>query len=438
MLIAEATSSASFMSDVHGEPFLNEILSFDDSETSDTTTANPTSTENNPYEIGEATSENEFESYFGETNNNPDDDIKIDMPPQRRCVSHLLNRLSHDFETKFLNALAKKALFQTLKKLHSLWVLLHRSTHAKSICKTVLGRILKIHNDTRWNSRFDAVKMCCEAEIQKNLNNLIQQLKTDLKCPSAQNLQLLNARDFSVMDYYVKVFEPVAVALDVMQGEFNSSQGFIVPVLQSMKTRIATIEENNKDGTKIHLIKDFKTAMLDAINSRFKNYFLFEDFNKDLLLAAITLPHIKTRFIKNDDDIIFTKNLLIAECKKLKNASSDASQEEIEHDVLQDDFIISYSRDVRRNSIESEIESEVSRFLCDIRLDSSILNEYPNVKAVYFKYNTTISSSAPVERVFSQSLMIFTPRRNRLSALHFEQALLMKHNRKLLTEAKRI
>ncbi|XP_055325900.1 beta-alanyl-bioamine nonribosomal peptide synthetase ebony-like, partial [Sitodiplosis mosellana] len=46
--------------------------------------------------------------------------------------------------------------------------------------------------------------------------------------------------------------------------------------------------------------------------------------------------------------------------------------------MQQDDFIISYSRNIRRNSIESEFESEVSRFLCEIWNDNSILDEYPH------------------------------------------------------------
>lgn len=134
--------------------------------------------------------------------------------------------------------------------------------------------------------------------------------------------------------------------------------------------------------------------------------------------------------------------MLIAECKKMKITSSDGEGTvEPESTSIQDDFIISYTRSRelhRRTSIESEIESEVSRYLCDIRTNISILNEYPHVRAAYFKFNTTLSSSAPVERVFSQSLMIFTPRRNRLSALRFEQALVMKHNRNLLTATKRL
>lgn len=425
---------SSFMTDVYGEPFFNEILSFD-AERSDDTSELSTSTHNDSFEI-EATSNNEFDSYFGQSNviAEEDESVNIEMPPQRRCVSHLLNRISHDFENRFLAKVPKTVLFQTLGKLHTLWVLTHRSSHAKSICKTILGKVLKIHCETRWNSRFDAVKMCNEADIKKNLNKLIQQLKTDLTCISAQNLQIISPRDFAIIEDYITVFQPVAIALDRMQNEFNSSQGYIIPVLSSMKNRVEKINEMSP------LIKDFKRAMLDSINYRFKNIFLFDEHNKDLLLAAITLPRIKTSFIEHDDDIIYTKNLLIAECKKMKNDILEQVNTPHPEHIPDDDFIISYSssRDVRRNSIDNEIESEISRFLCDVRNDTSVLNEYPNVRAAYFRFNTTITSSAPVERVFSQSMMIFTPRRNRLSALRFEQALLMKHNRKLLIESKRV
>lgn len=157
-----------------------------------------------------------------------------------------------------------------------------------------------------------------------------------------------------------------------------------------------------------------------------------------MLLAAITIPRIKTSYIANDEHIIYVKHLLVAECKKLKSENMITTNQNISVPIpsTSDDFIIKFERDVRRNSIEGEIESEVSRFLCDERKEISILNEYPNVRGVYYKYNTTLSSSAPVERVFSQSLMIFTPRRNRISATHFDQTLLLKHNRMLLNTNK--
>lgn len=86
----------------------------------------------------------------------------------------------------------------------------------------------------------------------------------------------------------------------------------------------------------------------------------------------------------------------------------------------------------RRNSLENNIDSEISRYLNDERIDLSILNDFPSIREIYFRYNTTLSSSAPVERLFSRSKIIFRPQRNRLSAENFERALLLNINSELL------
>lgn len=193
------------------------------------------------------------------------------------------------------------------------------------------------------------------------------------------------------------------------------------------------------DGS-TNIARDFKAAMMKAIDNRFVKYLLFQDTNQDMLLASIATPRIKTNFIADDDNIMYVKRLLITECKKMKNANvevNDTQQDEC-HNACDDDFIVSFasSRNVRRNSIDTEIESEVARFLCDTRTDYSMMNEFPNVREVFFKHNTTLASSAPVERVFSQSLMIFTPKRNGISGTNFEKALLLKHNRLLIEQTK--
>ncbi|KAL4125790.1 hypothetical protein QTP88_010030 [Uroleucon formosanum] len=49
-------------------------------------------------------------------------------------------------------------------------------------------------------------------------------------------------------------------------------------------------------------------------------------------------------------------------------------------------------------------------FLSSNKKGLDVLNEYPIIKEVFLKYNTTIPSSAPVERLFSKAIQVLTPR----------------------------
>lgn len=231
------------------------------------------------------------------------------------------------------------------------------------------------------------------------------------------------------MEKFEKMFAPISRALDVLQGEVNNSQGLIIPVLQSMKSHISSIDDSN------NIARDFQRILIKVIDERFGHYFEYNAMNTALLLAAVTLPRFKISFIKEKENVDFVKNLLVLECKKMNDETDEIQPDIVQHNECsnQDDFIITYTSNSnsRRHSVESQIESEVSSYFLDTSKDTHMLNNYRNVKKVYYEYNTTISSSAPVERVFSQTGMIFTPRRNRISADVFEKIIMLKHNRML-------
>lgn len=153
-----------------------------------------------------------------------------------------------------------KAFFLTYNKLHSLWNTTNRSSRAKFIVKESLNCVLKVPCETRWNSRFDAVRKIHdinqqEKNVDKNkVNNLNKRLKNELK--SSGHLQLLDPTDLLIIEKYIKVMEPVACALDTLQGEINCSQGLIVPVLFAMKHRVLDINDDS------NLANDFKQTML--------------------------------------------------------------------------------------------------------------------------------------------------------------------------------
>jgi len=71
---------------------------------------------------------------------------------------------------------------------------------------------------------------------------------------------------------------------------------------------------------------------------------------------------------------------------------------------------------------------EALNYLDDREKDLQILSGYANVCATFLKYNTSLPSSAPVERLFSTGGLILTPRRNKLSDDVFEQLLMLKTN----------
>lgn len=176
---------------------------------------------------------------------------------------------------------------------------------------------------------------------------------------------------------------------------------------------------------------------LQVVDERFPDLFQFNSKNKEYILSAITIPSIKADFIEAESDYTFAKQLLIEECKKFKVTTSNGTAPEAQQTTTNANTstkFISFSarRAQRSNSAESEIESEVTRYLESLDQNYSMLAAYPLVRQVFFLYNTTLSSSAAVERLFSQSLMIFTPRRNRISAANFEKSLLLKHNKELI------
>lgn len=350
----------------------------------------------------------------------------IELPPQRRCASHLLNLTSNDFENE-LKGPAKTSLVTTMSKLHSLWVLIGHSTLARKYCIETIGIVLQTPVVTRWNSRFDSTEKSFKAKLK--INVLIQKLKKELN--SARNLSYLTTNDWSVIEEYLKVTRPVALALDQLQAETNGSQGFIMPTLIVMKQKVF-----NLSGTS--MTTEFRRAMIAVINARFSTYCEINENNRELILAAISLPRFKDSFCMGNQELKNNaKLILISECFKYSDESVTLADDNPRTDDVgdDDDFFAQLNvQMIRRNSTENQIEAQVQRYLSDDRKYDSILNEYPLVRNVYYRHNTTLSASAVVERLFSQSLIIFAARRNRISSENFEKTLLVKYNRKLLKE----
>lgn len=166
---------------------------------------------------------------------------------------------------------------------------------------------------------------------------------------------------------------------------------------------------------------------LQAIKTRFGP--VLESHNA--LLAAVTLPKFKVRWLKEEQRRDALKTLLTRECRSLPQRCHQTQDEEdlcapqtsTSLNKSELDFFIFEEED----AAPPDCESEVFDYLKS-GSEIEILNNFPNIKSLSVRYNTATPSSAPVERLFSLGSLVLTPRRNRLSDKRFEKLLLMRYN----------
>lgn len=157
--------------------------------------------------------------------------------------------------------------------------------------------------------------------------------------------------------------------------------------------------------------------------------------SKAFILASISHPKIKlswapVRYLS------LCKKLFISECDLLNsiesttygadntdNDETDGSDGEF-YQIINGNSYFEESTELLRCVKSTNISSvQALSYLECKKKDFNMLKNFPVVKKVFLKYNTTLPSSAPIERLFSSGIQILNPRRNRLHDKTFEMLL---------------
>lgn len=235
---------------------------------------------------------------------------------------------------------------------------------------------------------------------------------------------------------------PVSMGLDILQGDKRSTQGYILPVLYSIK---ASLEENlitksyaSDYGNKFH------DTLIDCFEGRFGDKMKINEDNKDLILAAAIHPKFKLAWLSNESEREFSQSMLINTCVESSSTpSSSLNQNEnvsnktaVEKSKSNEVFFFKHlekNQQSRRASSDDSMTLEVYKYILQPSTEPSITEFRSSniLEDIFRRYNTTLSSSASVERIFSQALIIFTPRRNRISNATFGKALFVSQNKKI-------
>lgn len=337
------------------------------------------------------------------------------LPHHMKCCAHTLNLIATTDISKITTTSYINISELTFKKLFSFWTLVSRSTVASDKIYEICGCKFPIPVVTRWNSLYDACKKILKYK---------QQL---LKAFDELNLQKLKLNEWIFLEEYCKVMEPLAISLDKLQGEKKSFLGYVAPTILVLRRLLISY-------TELKHCKPLNLAIIKALETRF--YYLFDlhcTESKDYIISSISHPKFKLNWVPKRY-LGFCKNLFLTECNIVSNSvitvvdSINLTTNDNDSDNSDNEF---YNTICNENDDVNDIESSNSNnayiqgttYLNSKNKELILLNEYPIIKQLFLKHNTTIPSSAPVERLFSKAIQVLTPRRNKLNDKTFEMIL---------------
>ncbi len=233
---------------------------------------------------------------------------------------------------------------------------------------------------------------------------------------------------------YCKVSEPVAVALDMLQGEAQVYFGTLLPTIIVAKQMLEAMISTR--GVLQHC-KDYAKALLEGLNKRFMH---LESDEKCILASAFHPRFRELLWLSEEKRQGLRKkmeDLVAANLKKrveeadltfgVDNDNGDAgTSAEVEvtgavpcpHPDYFKSITVAPTARGRRNIIDVNANKTVKTWTettSSVKLEDSDFQREPSLIDWFIEFNTPVPSSAGVERLFSQAGDILRPKRCSLS-----------------------
>ena len=350
-----------------------------------------------------------------------------------RCAAHTLNLICTTDADKALteDKPYSRIYHGSFAKCQALWNAVKRSSKAADTVKEICsGKMIICPCPTRWNSKFDAVSRLLE------LNDKLSAICDALNIPRLKPVEL----DF-LTEYHL-VMQPVAAALDSLQGDSDCFYGMLLPKLVQLRNKLKSLETGSESYPDLQHAKPLISAILSGMSCRYGDLLELRPAAKDAIVAAVSHPKYKLRWVppecKEEMTGIFVAAVTssaAAERSALEQEQSTSATTSSDEDYGYQTASVQHAASGHVVDNDTLVETRANRarvealnFLEDRSKVLQTLSNYKNVCSVFLKYNTCLPSSAPVERLFSIGGLILTPRRNSLSDAAFQQLLMLKTN----------
>lgn len=334
------------------------------------------------------------------------------LPHHLRCASHTLNLLA---TTDFFNALkgstASRIHYSVFGKCTALWNA-SRRPKSSEIIHDALGCSLTYPCPTRWNSLYDATIQLLKYKTKLNDLNL------------KLNLCAFKEIELEYLEEFCLLMKPIATALDYLQKEKDCFYGQLLPTLISLKQRLQNLQEKNLRHTGFIL-----SNLLTSLHKRFAKFFELSPEANEAIIASCFHPLFKLKWLPEslESERKRIQNLCVNSMEIMKTSISEqaGTTSGSTSDTDEDFFIFSHPKTEKQ---QSQHQLEFASFINDKSKSLSSLNTYPSVKKLFIRFNTSLCSSAAVERLFSFAGFIQSPTRQSLSDKCFQKLIFLKGN----------
>lgn len=368
------------------------------------------------------------------------------------CFSHCLQLVVND------GIKAGGVALSSLKKVASLAKLAHTSTIFAEQLEKAHYTIPRA-NRTRWNSQFQTVK-----KVVSIPSSILNSILTDMK----KNDLILNSRDRKILEEFVSLFELFNEATVLTQGESYATISFVAPTI----LRILFDLERELSSSTLILVSVCET-LISSIKARFSgllrhfeidvpfnSYTMSERFSDVIfLISPLFDARFKLLWLDNLHTVVKLRvlekirNAFVHFFSKMtfhmsQNMGADVSNavEQSGTDITTkntDSFIkrkclFPYLNETKKVSFDdkAKILTELDAFLCEESNERNLLfvkkHMYPCLYQLGLKYLSVPATSAPIERVFSQSGFLMRPHRASLTTKNVCLLSFLKCNKVLL------
>ena len=351
----------------------------------------------------------------------------IKLVNQIQCPSQQLGLAATSDTAEILNTSLPFTdhLHSTMGKCSSLWVQTGHS-NLNETAKYKLDEMLKFPSPYKWTSLYEAIKSILAN--RHKINDLMHALY----------LIAFDERDFEFLKEYVHVLEPLVAASEQLSGVEGCFLGDLIPTILVTESKLNDLIRQNC----LKYCSPLLHSVCHAFKMRFGKYLLLEHEANESILAAISHPFFKLRWLslKKDSTVPYNvmserfRQLFIDAVRLCHNESSIGGQNSNCNNTIPNSCSVASNSNFFFSNTEMKkpevmsIENQVNNYLADPGTKIKTLEAFPAIKKVFLRYNTIFPSSTVVSKIFPFQDLCSTPNRLRMSDKLLEKYLLLKAN----------